>query len=84
MEASDRPAARVFCPDAAHRVLLLRRRDPFDGTCLREPPGGGIEPGETAPWCRTVPGGPGPLEEEAALRTGARAHRDSPRPAPVG
>ncbi|MEU1146882.1 NUDIX domain-containing protein [Streptomyces sp. NPDC005863] len=42
-----RPAARDICLDAAHRLLLLRRRDPFDGTWVWEPPGGGIEPGET-------------------------------------
>lgn len=42
-----RPAARVVCVDAAHRVLLLHWRDPVDGTWLWEPPGGGIEPGET-------------------------------------
>ncbi|QKW09013.1 NUDIX domain-containing protein [Streptomyces sp. NA04227] len=46
METSQRPAVRVLCLDAAHRVLLLRWRDPFDGTWLWEPPGGGIEPGE--------------------------------------
>ncbi len=28
-------------------MLLLRWRDPFDGDLLWEPPGGGIEPGET-------------------------------------
>ncbi|MFC4469254.1 NUDIX domain-containing protein [Streptomyces xiangluensis] len=42
-----RPAARVICLDAACCLLLLRWRDPFDGTWLWEPPGGGIEPGET-------------------------------------
>ncbi|MER6677276.1 NUDIX domain-containing protein [Streptomyces sp. NPDC000983] len=47
MEATHRPAARVICLDAGHRVLLLHWRDPFDGTWLWEPPGGGIEPGET-------------------------------------
>jgi 8-oxo-dGTP pyrophosphatase MutT (NUDIX family) len=47
METTHRPAARVICLDAAHRLLLLRWRDPFDGTCLWEPPGGGIESGET-------------------------------------
>lgn len=47
METTHRPAARVLCLDAAHRVLLLRWRDPHDGTWLWEPPGGGIEPGET-------------------------------------
>ncbi|WJV48944.1 NUDIX hydrolase [Streptomyces flavofungini] len=47
METTHRPAARVICLDAAHRLLLLRWRDPFDGTWLWEPPGGGMEPGET-------------------------------------
>ncbi|MGW6783649.1 NUDIX hydrolase [Streptomyces sp. NPDC054987] len=47
METTHRPAARVLCLDAAHRLLLLHWRDPFDGTWLWEPPGGGIEPGET-------------------------------------
>lgn len=42
-----RPAARVICLDAADRVLLLRWRDPADGRWLWEPPGGGIDPGET-------------------------------------
>ncbi|MEV0528922.1 NUDIX domain-containing protein [Streptomyces sp. NPDC050439] len=47
METTQRPAARVICLDAAHRLLLLRWRDPFDGTWLWEPPGGGIEADET-------------------------------------
>ncbi|MET7271269.1 NUDIX hydrolase [Streptomyces flaveolus] len=38
---------RVVCLDSAGRVLLLRRRDPVDGTLLWEPPGGGVEAGET-------------------------------------
>lgn len=37
----------MVCLDAADRVLLLRWRDPHDGTLLWEPPGGGIEAGET-------------------------------------
>lgn len=48
MEAVQRPAARVVCVDEQHRVLLLRWRDPFDGSFVWEPPGGGIEPGEQA------------------------------------
>ncbi len=40
---------RVVCLDAGRRILLLRWRDPFDGALLWEPPGGGIEPGES-PW----------------------------------
>ncbi|MET8685788.1 NUDIX domain-containing protein [Streptomyces sp. NPDC004732] len=47
METTNRPAARVICMDAAHRLLLLRWQDPSDGAWLWEPPGGGIEPGET-------------------------------------
>ncbi|MFG2229214.1 NUDIX domain-containing protein [Streptomyces sp. NPDC048723] len=47
METTHRPAVRVICLDAAQRLLLLRWRDPFDGVMLWEPPGGGIEPGET-------------------------------------
>ncbi|MFF1837389.1 NUDIX domain-containing protein [Streptomyces sp. NPDC058231] len=47
METTNRPAARVICLDAAERLLLLHWRDPFDGALLWEPPGGGIEPGET-------------------------------------
>jgi 8-oxo-dGTP pyrophosphatase MutT (NUDIX family) len=42
-----RPAARVLCLDPAGRVLLLRWRDPGDGTIFWEPPGGGLEPGES-------------------------------------
>lgn len=47
METTHRPAARVVCLDAADRVLLLRWRDPFDGSLVWEPPGGGIDDGET-------------------------------------
>jgi 8-oxo-dGTP diphosphatase len=43
-----RPAARVLCLDASERVLLMHWRDPVDGHQLWEPPGGGIEPGESA------------------------------------
>jgi 8-oxo-dGTP pyrophosphatase MutT (NUDIX family) len=42
----ERPAARVICL-AAGAVLLLRWRDPVDGRELWEPPGGGLEAGET-------------------------------------
>jgi 8-oxo-dGTP pyrophosphatase MutT (NUDIX family) len=47
METVSRPAVRVLCFDAEDRVLLMRWRDPHDGSLLWEPPGGGIEPGET-------------------------------------
>jgi 8-oxo-dGTP pyrophosphatase MutT (NUDIX family) len=42
-----RPAARVLCLDPLGLVLLLRWRDPVDGTVFWEPPGGGLEPGES-------------------------------------
>jgi 8-oxo-dGTP pyrophosphatase MutT (NUDIX family) len=47
VEITWRPTVRVVCLDDAGRVLLLRWRDPSDGTELWEPPGGGIEPGES-------------------------------------
>jgi 8-oxo-dGTP pyrophosphatase MutT (NUDIX family) len=37
----------VLCVDPRGRVLLLRWRDPVDRTIFWEPPGGGIEPGES-------------------------------------
>ncbi|MEU9890030.1 NUDIX domain-containing protein [Sphaerisporangium sp. NPDC051011] len=46
-EPSDRPAARVVCVDGDGRVLLLRWRDTVAGRVFWEPPGGGIDPGET-------------------------------------
>lgn len=39
---------RVVCRDRAGRVLLIKWRDPADGRLFFEPPGGGIEPGESA------------------------------------
>jgi 8-oxo-dGTP pyrophosphatase MutT (NUDIX family) len=42
-----RPAARVLCLDSGGRVLLLRWRDPVDRIIFWEPPGGGLEPGES-------------------------------------
>ncbi|MFD3701214.1 NUDIX hydrolase [Streptomyces sp. NPDC058646] len=47
VETIHRPAARVICLDAAHRILLLRWRDPLDGNEVWGLPGGGMEPGET-------------------------------------
>lgn len=46
-EAVHRPAVRIVCLDIEGNVLLLHWRDPHDGALLWEPPGGGIEPGET-------------------------------------
>lgn len=45
--AAHRPAVRVLCVDEHHRILLLRWRDPATGTHLWEPPGGGMEAGES-------------------------------------
>jgi 8-oxo-dGTP pyrophosphatase MutT (NUDIX family) len=42
-----RPSARIICLDGQGRILLLHWRDPFDGSTKWEPPGGGIEAGET-------------------------------------
>ncbi|MEV7011308.1 NUDIX domain-containing protein [Streptosporangium sp. NPDC051022] len=46
-QVSDRPAARVICVTDEGRVLLMHWRDPVSGRTLWEPPGGGIDPGET-------------------------------------
>ncbi|GHH66505.1 DNA mismatch repair protein MutT [Streptosporangium violaceochromogenes] len=46
-QAVDRPAARVVCIDGEGRVLLMHWRDTVGGRTLWEPPGGGIDPGET-------------------------------------
>jgi 8-oxo-dGTP pyrophosphatase MutT (NUDIX family) len=46
-EVRFRPAVRIVCLDAAEKILLLNWRDPHDGNLLWEPPGGGIEPGES-------------------------------------
>ena len=45
--AQDRPAVRIICVDAAGRVLLMRWRDPYDDRVYWEPPGGGLDAGET-------------------------------------
>jgi len=44
----NRRAARMVCLDGDDRVLLMHWRDPYDGHQLWEPPGGGIEEGESA------------------------------------
>jgi 8-oxo-dGTP diphosphatase len=45
--AQDRAAVRVICWDASGKVLLLRWRDPVGDRTFWEPPGGGVEDGET-------------------------------------
>lgn len=47
MDNVHRPAARVICFDADGRVLLLHWRDPHNGAEMWEPPGGGLDDGET-------------------------------------
>jgi 8-oxo-dGTP pyrophosphatase MutT (NUDIX family) len=42
-----RPAVRIICLDARASVLLLLWRSPVDARELWEPPGGGIDPGES-------------------------------------
>ncbi|MEU8271526.1 NUDIX domain-containing protein [Sphaerisporangium sp. NPDC049002] len=44
---SDRPAARVVCVDGQGRILLMHWRDLVSGRVFWEPPGGGLDPGET-------------------------------------
>ncbi|MEU8657316.1 NUDIX hydrolase [Actinoplanes philippinensis] len=47
MGSVHRPAVRVICFDADGRILLMHWEDPVSGGRLWEPPGGGIDPGET-------------------------------------
>ncbi|MCL5974100.1 MAG: NUDIX domain-containing protein, partial [Actinobacteria bacterium] len=42
-----RPAVRILCIDSSERVLLLNWRDPIDERTFWEPPGGGVEEGES-------------------------------------
>ncbi|MGP3915735.1 NUDIX hydrolase [Nonomuraea sp. 10N515B] len=46
-DPSDRPAARVVCLDRDGRVLLMHWYDHVSRSDVWEPPGGGIDPGET-------------------------------------
>jgi ADP-ribose pyrophosphatase YjhB (NUDIX family) len=62
-----RPAARVLCL-AEGTVLLLRWRDPVEGFEVWEPPGGGLETGET--WRQAAER---ELREEAGLVAAALA-----------
>lgn len=45
--AKDRRAVRIICVDGGGRILLLCWRDPVSGRVYWEPPGGGVDPGET-------------------------------------
>lgn len=80
-----RPSARIICLDDQGRILLLHLRDPFDGSTKWEPPGGGIEAGETPQQAARrelieetgLPGEliePGPVEIARAFRWNGRDH----------
>ena len=80
-----RPSARIICVDDQGRVLLLHLRDPFDGSTKWEPPGGGIEAGETPQQAARrelieetgLPGDliePAPVEIARAVRWNGREH----------
>ncbi|HLU74341.1 MAG TPA: NUDIX domain-containing protein [Nonomuraea sp.] len=47
MKVVSRPTARVVCLDRDGRVLLMHWHDTVSGADVWEPPGGGIDPGET-------------------------------------
>jgi 8-oxo-dGTP pyrophosphatase MutT (NUDIX family) len=47
VETRTRPAVRIICLDARSRVLMLQWQDPLSAAILWEPPGGGIEAGES-------------------------------------
>nr|WP_055510325.1 NUDIX domain-containing protein [Nonomuraea pusilla] len=63
---SDRPAARVVCLDRDGRVLLLHWYDRVSGTTVWEPPGGGLDPGESP-----IEAARRELAEETGLDAGA-------------
>ncbi len=66
-EVSDRNAARVLVIDRQDRVLLLRAHDPHqpDASGWWHTPGGGLNPGETAPEAARRE-----LQEEIGLEVG--------------
>ncbi|MFC5179762.1 NUDIX hydrolase [Actinomadura harenae] len=46
-EWSARAAVRIICLDGADRVLLMNWHDPHNHREFWEPPGGGVDPGES-------------------------------------
>jgi 8-oxo-dGTP pyrophosphatase MutT (NUDIX family) len=73
-----RAAVRIICLDARARVLLMVWRDPLSGELLWEPPGGGIEAGET-PYqaaCRELSEETG-LDPAAIDESYVEVHRDN-------
>jgi 8-oxo-dGTP pyrophosphatase MutT (NUDIX family) len=75
VEITSRPAVRIICLDADSRVLLLQWEDPYDGDLLWEPPGGGIDPGETP-----IQAARRELAEETGLNPAAIIDRPVPVP----
>lgn len=47
-DVSDRSASRILCVDGDGRVLLMHWLDTVNGARMWEPPGGGVDVGETA------------------------------------
>lgn len=44
---SARPAVRIICVDGAGRILLMNWHDTYYDRVFWEPPGGGVDPGES-------------------------------------
>ena len=73
----DRPAARVVCLDGEGRVLLMHWHDRVSGGEVWEPPGGGVEKGETAvAAARRELGEETGLPADAVLDRPVRVRRD--------
>lgn len=59
---------RILVIDRLQRLLLAKRQDPMSGRCVWEPPGGAIDPGESAAAA---------AERELLEETGIIAHISS-------